>query len=60
MTARNHDEFIQFKGHTRNQRFQPPKPDNAALYEHNQTPQNPTTNKKMNSSNQYRGHGRGQ
>jgi hypothetical protein len=59
MTARKHqDEFIQFKGHTRTQRFQPPKPDSASLHGHNQASQ--TSTPKTNAQNQYRGHGRGQ
>jgi hypothetical protein len=49
-----HDEFIQFKGRTRLQRFQP-------QHQHpNQAPQAPNISMKTNAKNNYRGHGRGQ
>jgi hypothetical protein len=49
-----HDEFIQFKGRTRVQRFQPLQANP------NQAPQVPNRSMKTNAKNQYRGHGRGQ
>jgi hypothetical protein len=49
-----HDEFIQFKGRTRTQRFQP------HLQRPNQAPQAPNNSMKTNAKNHYRGHGRGQ
>lgn len=57
---RTHNEFIQFKGQTRVQRFMPPKDETLHQSKPNQAPQAPNMNMKTNAYNQYRGHGRGQ
>jgi hypothetical protein len=55
------DEFIQFHGHTRTNRFQPHHKEIATHQaKPNQAPQAPNMSNKTNSYNQYRGHGRGQ
>ncbi|MGH7241649.1 MAG: hypothetical protein ACREGB_05120 [Candidatus Saccharimonadales bacterium] len=48
------EEYIQFQGRTRVQRFQP------HLQKPTQPPQAPSMTMKTNARNQYRGHGRGQ
>jgi hypothetical protein len=53
---RTRNEFVQFNGQLRMQRFTPPKQGSKP----NQAPQVPNMTMKTNAYNQYRGHGRGQ
>jgi hypothetical protein len=54
------DDFIQFKGQTRSQKFPAQYAQGFHLNKPNQAPQAPNMTMKTNARNQYRGHGRGQ